>query len=343
MKKSYIGEKALFLGNGIHRTETNKFRSWGELLEKISSIYGIDTDLKNELKPFPLAFEEMISTKVGSNEFQNKLRNLKTKISKILMEDSKKLIDSEIHRGFMQSGIKEIITTNYDYNLELSIRNDFLQNKKEYSINNIESKHSLYRGYRVNDVNVRHIHGELRHNRNIANENNYPEESIMIGFEHYSDYFSKIQNDILGESGRQKESDKKSVLIRIRDNDTGKVWTDLIFTHHLIFAGFSLDFSENHLWWLLIQREELKRKNKFDVIINNEITFCIPLLVYNSSISYKTDNEEEFNKLYKVKLGIQKNKGVTDILKSLNVKIDQIQCENYKEFYLKVINKYSVN
>lgn len=341
-KESYTGEKAFFLGNGIHRTEKNNGISWGTLLQNISSVYGIDTDLENALKPFPLAFEEMLYAKEGRNEFQSKLRNLKTRIADILLEDADRLIDNEIHRGFMQSGIKEIITTNYDYNLETSLMNSFLLNKKEYSINNLESKHSLYRGYKIDQITVRHIHGELKHNRNVVpSDNNYPEESIMIGFEHYSEYFTKIQSVIKGESGKQKESEKKSTLVRLRDNDTTKIWTDLFFTHHLIFAGFSLDFSENHLWWLLIQREELKRKsNKFDVKINNEITFCIPRLP-NGSISYKIHTEEEFDKLYNKKLGMQKNKGITDILKNLKIEINQIDCNSYKEFYMKVIDQYS--
>lgn len=342
IKESYIGEKALFLGNGIHRTENNRVVSWGELLQRISSTYEINTDLNNELKPFPLAFEEMLYAKEGRNEIQSKLKNLKTKISDILIRDAAELIDNEIHKGFMQCGIKEIITTNYDYNLEASIENSFLLKKKEYSINNLESKHSLYRGYKIDQVTVRHIHGELKHNRKVEpTDKNYPEESIMIGFEHYSEYFSKIQNIIKGESGKQKESEKKSILIRLRDDDTNKIWTDLFFTHHLVFAGFSFDFSENHLWWLLIQREELKRKStKFDVSINNEITFCVPRLP-NGSISYNIRTEEEFNKLYKQKLGTQKNKGVTDILNSLKVNINLIECNSYKEFYLKVIETYS--
>lgn len=344
MKDSYTGERAFFLGNGIHRTGHNIGISWGQLLQKISSSYDINTDLKNELKPFPLAFEEMVYAKSGSNDLQNKLKNLKTRISDILLEDAKQLIDNEIHKGFMQSGVKEIITTNYDYNLEASCDTDFLSNKKSYSLNNLESKHSLYRGYNIEGVTVRHIHGELKHNRNIASsEKNYSEESIMIGFEHYSDYFSKVQSIIKGESGKQSETEKKSVLVRIRDNDTIKIWTDFFFTHQLIFAGFSLDFSENHLWWLLIQREELKRKsNHFDVRINNEIIFCIPIFPIES-ILYSINNEEDFNKLYRKKLSMDKNKGVTDILNSLKVVIDPIECDSYRTFYIKVIEKYSVN
>lgn len=344
VKESYKGERALFLGNGIHRTEKNKGISWGQLLAKIAHSYDIQTDLKNDLKPFPLAFEEMLYAKEGRNNIQSKLRNLKTRISEILTKDASKLIDNEIHKGFMQCGIKEIITTNYDYNLEASIIPEFISEKDSYSINNQESKHSLYRGYNIEGVKVRHIHGELKHNRKIIlTDSNYPEESIMIGFEHYSDYFLKIQSVIKGESGKQKEEEKKSLLIRIRDTQTGKMWTDLFFTHQLIIAGFSLDFSENHLWWLLLQREELKREsNNYDVVINNEIIFCIPQLPV-SAIDYQISNEVQFEQLYKKKLGIQKNKGVTDVLASLKINIIRIPCNNYKEFYIKVIERYSEN
>lgn len=342
MIESFKGEKAFFLGNGIHRTGVNTGISWGELLEKIARTFGIYTDLKNDLKPFPLAFEEMLYAKEGRNNLESKLRNLKTRISEILTEDAGGLIDNEIHKGFMQSGIKEIITTNYDYNLETSVIPDFLSGKIKYSLNNLESKNSLYRAYNIDGVSVRHIHGELTHNRNIIpTDSNYAEETIMIGFEHYADYFAKIQSVIKGESGKQSEQEKKSLLIRIRDNQTYKIWTDMFFTHSLVFAGFSLDFSESHLWWLLLYREELKRKsNKYNIQINNEITFCIPKLP-DSAFSYYESGEAAFDKLYKKKLGLQKNKGVADVLSSLGIKIQTIQCNTYKDFYMRVIDQYS--
>lgn len=342
MIQSYTGNRALFVGNGINRTELNHGVSWIDLLQRISDRFGINTDLQNDLKPFPLTFEEMLYTKIGRNDFHNKLKNLKIAISEIFAEDANGLIEGEIHRGIMECGINEIITTNYDYNLELSVMQNFIQEKALYSRNNQESKHSLYRGYNINGITVRHIHGELKHNRNITpTDLSYPEESIMIGFDHYADYFAKIQAVIRGESGKHKDEEKKSLLIRLRDGQTGKLWTDLFFTHKLIFAGFSLDFSENHLWWLLTKREELKREsNKYDVKINNEIIFCIPEMRIEQ-ISYSVASQEQFNILYKKKLNLQKNKGVADVLSSLKVTIERVPCNNYREFYLRVIENYS--
>ncbi len=118
MKESYIGKRALFIGNGINRTEKNNGVSWGDLLRNISDTFDIPTDLTNDLKPFPLAFEEMLYKKDGRNNIQNKLKNLKIRLSEVLEDDANRLIDNEIHQGIMQCGIEEIITTNYDYSLQ---------------------------------------------------------------------------------------------------------------------------------------------------------------------------------------------------------------------------------
>ncbi len=343
MKESYIGKRALFVGNGINRTEKNNGVSWGDLLRNISETYGIKTDLTNDLKPFPLAFEEILYKKDGRNNIQNKLRNLKSRISEVLIDNANRLMDIEIHKGLMQCGIDEIITTNYDYNLQTSIFPDFINKKAEYSINNQESRHSLYRGYKINDVTVRQIHGELKHNRSItSSDSHYFEESIMIGFEHYSEYFAKIQSIIKGESGRRSEEERKSLVIRIRDGQIGKIWTDLFFTHQLIFAGFSLDFSENHLWWLLTKREDLKNSiAKNEVRINNEIIFCVPRVPIDV-IEYTAMTKSDFNKLYKRQLDWQRNKAVADVLSSFRIHINEIPCNSYREFYQRVIDQYSV-
>ncbi len=92
----------------------------GDLLDRLSKKFDIDVDLSNELKPFSLAFEEMIQHRLGRNSFEFKLKNLKTNISKLLLEAGSDF-DFIFHKEIMESGINEIITTNYDYNLELFV------------------------------------------------------------------------------------------------------------------------------------------------------------------------------------------------------------------------------
>lgn len=326
--------KALFIGNGINRISKNAI-SWGDLLDRLSKKFDIDVDLSNELKPFPLAFEEMIHNRLEDNSFESKLRNLKTNIAELLLETADEF-DFTFHKEIMKSGITEIITTNYDYNLELSVNPDFLKEKKELALNRQESKHSLYRGYNLNGIKIRHIHGELLHNRNISDTTrNYPEESIMIGFEHYSEYYHRIQSSIIGTPDKRKYKD--GILSRITNEKETKVWTDLFFTHNIYFIGFNLDFSETHLWWLLMQREEILRNYNFFDRQKNMISFLFPEMPVAKD-EYKNIDEERFNKLHSKKLSLQKDKAITDILKSFRINIIPVKCNSYIEFYEKVVN-----
>lgn len=321
--------KALFIGNGINRVSQNAI-SWGELLDRLSKKFEIDVDLTNDLKPFPLAFEEMIHSRLGDTSFEDKLRNLKSTISNLFLHASDDF-DFRFHKEIMNSGVNEIITTNYDYNLELSVDSGFLQKKRELSLNRQESKHSLYRGYDIKGVRVRHIHGELSHNRRISNTGiNYPEESIMIGFQHYSEYLHRIQSLILG--GPNKRKYIEGILERKTDGKETKVWADLFFTHDIVFIGFTLDFSEAHLWWLLMQREEILRKHSFFGLPENTITFLFPDMPFTAD-EYENMDEERFNKLYRKKLTLQRNKAITDILRSFKINIIPVECQSYTEFY----------
>lgn len=339
-KKSFKGIDALLIGNGINQLETNHRISWAVLLKTLSDKFNSTVDLKNILKPFPLAFEEILFSNYEHGDINTRVRKLKVSISEIFSQQI--LTNTNVHFRFMDCGIKEIMTTNYDYNLETSVNPNFVNEK--HPLNKQEPKHSLYRGYQIGGVIVRHIHGELKHTRKIiSNDGEYPEESIMIGFEHYSSYFKRIQDVIHGESGKHTDNEKKSLLVRIRDldNEIPKIWTDLFFTHRLIIVGFSFNFSENHLWWILLERTRLmSTKNDHDIEIDNEIIFCFPYFK-DIQLDYNISNEARFNEIYELKIGMQVNQGIADILKSLNVSIQPIDCKTYQEYYLKVIEKYS--
>ena len=331
--------KALFIGNGINRVAPTAV-SWGSLLENLSQKFDIDVDLQNDLKPFPLAFEEMLIGKLGNNPY-DALKNMKQHIGHILTEANTDSSQLALHAKIMQCGISEIITTNYDYNLERSIVSDFDSQKKQLALNNQESKHSLYRGYRVDGVTVRHIHGEIEHNRKISSTNNYSEESIMIGFEHYADYGLRIQDLIYGLKDKRRYTNAEGILGRMALQQPAKSWTDLFFTHDVHFVGFTLDFSESHLWWILMQRQEIIKKFSKENHIRNTIVFHYPEMPLQS-LDYACKDESAFNTLYKGRLTQQKNKAVTDILKALNVVINPIKCNSYLEFYDRVLEEVMV-
>ena len=130
MIQSFQNKRALLVGNGVNLLDSNQSFSWGALLQELKDTYGIDVDLDNVFKPFPLAFDEMLHQKPGNNDFKDKIKTLKQRISKS--------IDKQLEgkRGYNEYCNKlallsydDILTTNYDYSLQKSIVPDFMQIK----------------------------------------------------------------------------------------------------------------------------------------------------------------------------------------------------------------------
>ena len=194
-------DKALLIGNGINLLDTDQSVTWGALLEKIKEERDIeDVDLDNDFKPFPLAFEELLHRKEGKSGVLNKTKILKKAIRRIIQEQLQgKPGYNEFHQRIAQCGIKEIFTTNYDYGVENSAGLNFSANKKKYAEDKTERLHSLKRRYRLNDhKRIWHIHGELEDSRNLSDTSSYyHEESIMIGYHHYSSYLVLARKRII--------------------------------------------------------------------------------------------------------------------------------------------------
>lgn len=340
MIDSYQNKKALLIGNGVNLLDSSQSVSWGDLLLEIMDKYNIYVDIENEFKPFPIGFEEMLHLKVGGNTLDSKLKNLKQTIRQII---HRQLKDKEgfnvYHKRIAELGYNDILTTNYDYALEASTQEDFNTQKKKLALNKSEIKFSLKRHYGEfkNTISkIWHIHGELESSRNISNNSrNYPEESIMIGYEHYSAYLELIQENINGKKGR-RIADNQSLISRIKSKTTGSFWTDIFFTHNLDIIGLGLDFSENHLWWVLNRRAMLIRNNDLHnsrdgVKINNSINYYYPDNQDEYSIK-ANDNDALSNLMKKINL-FNKTKAIADVLKSFKVNPKPIKCRSYQDFY----------
>lgn len=335
MVSSCINKKALLIGNGINQLDKKQSVSWGELLNELKSSFNIDVDLDNEFKPFPLGFDEMLHRKGASNNFDDQLKNLKISI--------KKNIDSQLdgkpgyndyHKRIMVMDYDDILTTNYDYGLEKSFVPNFFEFKRELAQNKQEIKFSLKRHYKL-DCNIWHIHGELSDSRNLSEGSKYyNEESIMIGYEHYTSYLEKIQENFKGKSGI-REIENQGLLTRIKNNNLGVFWTDIFFTHNLDIIGQGLDFSENHLWWIINQRANLIRKynEKHGILVDNTIRYFYPIIENNNVASADITIEESVKKNNSNK----KSKAVAELLIAFKVDTFEIRCNSYEEFYDKFI------
>jgi len=266
MKKSSIGQKAILLGNGINYLSADSI-GWGDILENLKNspeINQINTeiqkvDLKNPLKPFPLAYEEILNLLSQDTTIDIDRLLKQSIVSNISNQLIKKKGFNKYHTDILNTKIKHILTTNYDYGLELSKIENFQNEKKEYSINNFEIKKNNHRGYILpSDQYIWHIHGELSDNRShTKSPNEYAEQSILIGNEYYGISIKNIEQYI---SGKEKSKHAKSLVKRISNNDPVSSWIDLFFTHDIYFIGLGLDFVEQDIWWLLNYRANVKKR-----------------------------------------------------------------------------------
>lgn len=344
MINSFQNKNALLVGNGINQLDSSQSVSWGVLLNELKEYYGIDVDLDNEFKPFPLGFEELHHNKKGGSSLEKKLKNLKTTIREIIDEQLRgKRGFNEFHRRIMDLEYDDVMTTNYGYGLQKSAYPNFLNEKRKLALNKIEIKFSLKRKYKLPNIDslIWHIHGELKSSRNITvKSKNYTEKSIMIGYEHYSAYLEKIQENINGKRGK-RVSENQSIISRLKTNRNEDFWTDLFFTHNVDIVGFGLDFSENHIWWLLNKRASYIRSNSInpstdDVIINNQINYYYPILDNEGMIDVNQDLT--INEIIKKKNSINKSKAIADVLRSFKVIPKPIKSVSYADFYNKFID-----
>lgn len=341
MIESFQNKKAMLIGNGLNRLDSSQSFSWGDLLQKLKDIYNIDVDLDNFFKPFPLAFDEMQHIKSGSNSLSSKLKVLKQSIkSEIEIQLDGKRGFNDYHQKLTSLDYDDILTTNYDYSLEKSIEPNFIIRKRKFAQNKQELKFSLKRCYKFNSkTKFWHIHGELFDSRNHSSvSKSYPEESIMIGYEHYAHYLEKIQENVKGKSGTQK-TDNQSLTVRIRDIKPSIFWTDILFTHNVDIIGQAIDFSENHLWWLFNYRANLIREgiSKNEVQIDNRIRFFYAKINGDNLIDL---NRLTIDEILWRKNSAQKSKAIGEVLKAFRIEPIGIECNTHKEFYDKLINNY---
>lgn len=233
------GNNALLLGNGINNFMPN-FR-WDLLLRKLDSKINLDE------KPYTLAFEEIVLNKLARTNNTKSYKEILKGIKDIIAEHCSKIEPNIYHKKLRNLNANSFLTTNYDYAIEKTLDENF-------DITNVTSatkdfKYSLNRYHIVNNRNVWHIHGEIENGYKKDNVNQYASASIMIGHEHYGDYYRRIHQYL-----RPFSTDEKTIEKYIKNPS----WVKLFFTHNLHIAGLSLDSSEFHLWWILAYRARLK-------------------------------------------------------------------------------------
>jgi hypothetical protein len=229
---------SLLIGNGINRV-TNKDASWERVLNAMVPGNRTGAALEHmKHKPFALVYEEILLSRMSGNKPKNE-QIIKETIAGAIG----KLQHNDLHRRVMSSGIRHVITTNYDYSFEDASR---LSNKRSNVMR--ENKYSVFRRRALGNTFVWHIHGEVD-----------APNTITLGYDQYSGYLQKLR----GYATADRESTSGSPFkAGITDFDAvdGTVysWLDVFLRDDIHIVGLGLDYTEIDLWWALTHKARKK-------------------------------------------------------------------------------------
>lgn len=288
-------EHTLFFGNGINRLSENHI-TWNDLLDRIKGI----NKFENGQLPNTMVYERIFLEKqtVDSNEKKDELE-IKNVIAKGLREQEPNKVLTEL----ASLPIEHYLTTNYDYAFEkaLGIPSEKYSTEDIYSLR----RKRIYKSENYTKF-LWNIHGEIDNPK-----------SIMLGLDHYCGSVSKIDMYVKGKysyMANGKNFTINSMIDKLRNNCFCHTsWVDLFFSTNVHILGFSLDYSETDIWWLLNKRARFSSEEK----INNKVYF------YTRDIC----NEKK------------------ELLKAFNVEvviIDKIS-DSFEDMYLAAINKIKIS
>ncbi len=235
-------ENCLLIGNGLNRCCGGI--SWEDLLEQIAKRYFVSSDTVNSNV---LAFEQLKCT-VMSRNFNVSSEDFAFEILKNLDTlDYLSVID--LYKPFLDLPVKNILTTNFDYSIERTLKKDYEYEK--YTKNVVmpqETKCSKIRHTKIDDKNIFHIHGELG-----------KKTTVCMGNIHYATNLISIMNSILD---YDKKTDTYNIKNSVINNDELLSWAQFFFTCNVYIIGLGLYECDIDLWWLISYRKQLIQEGR---------------------------------------------------------------------------------
>jgi len=236
-------KNSVLFGNGLNRISA-KSVSWNELLGKIKEGNEFEDKTLPNTMIYERIFMERHQSTVGERADE---MDIKKKISEAMKEQG----SNEVFDKLASLKFSDYMTTNYDYAFTKSLGVEAIRHS-------IEDIYSLRRRreYKTasESINVWHIHGEIDHPK-----------SIMLGLDHYCGSVSKLDAYVKGRYKYKKEKRRTAVVSmknKLENNDfCNTSWVDLFFSTNVHIVGFSLDYSEMDIWWVLNKRARILAGN----------------------------------------------------------------------------------
>ncbi len=279
----------IFFGNGLNRI-SEKSVSWDNLLNKLKA----DKKFTNDNLPNTMVYERIFMEKHISGISQKTDELI---IKESIAEAMKAQGSNELFELLAKMDFDNYLTTNYDYAFESALGENAnkLSTEDIYSLRR-KREYQTSKGSKI----LWNIHGEICHPK-----------SIMLGLDHYCGSVSKIDSYVKGKYKYSEKGEPKTVssmVEKLKSNQFCDIsWVDLFFSSNVHIIGFSLDYSETDIWWLL----------------NKRARFVIDGLVDNKVYFYTNDSDGE-------KHGLLKSFGV-------DVIVTKVIHDNYKNMYKSAI------
>jgi len=289
-------ENVLFIGNGINRISNNL--SWNDLLIELQQedLQGLNVKpepLPNSL-PSTLKYEfillsSYIRRKFNINDEKENDRQLKLKES--IAQKMGNFIGNEIYNRLVDIPSVQFITTNYDHVLDKTLMD---KGFKPTDRNSSETLYNIrrFRSYEKENslTKIFPIHGDID-----------APKSITIDYNHYCGTVAKIDSYLKGSYEWEKEMKTDSIEKRIQNNDQQIYsWIDHFFFSDIHIMGFSLEWVEIELWWLLDKRRRYQRTG---LNIDNRIIFYFTRSL--NQINANNNSEDYAKYMMLEKLGVQ--------------------------------------
>ena len=260
-------KETILFGNGINRLSKSN-PSWGVLLNDLKGEH----QFKDNTLPNTMIYERIILDRpnlrmeILEDEFK-----VKAKIS-----ESMNLTETQpIYHALYSLNATNYLTTNYDNSFINTIQNEY-NNQIRVEDLSTEGVYSLRREKRVYTTRKEYkslwqIHGEIKR-----------PASIMLGLDHYCGSIGKVDSFIKGSYEYRKDGKsirEESISKKLNSKSFTKTsWVELFFNSNIHILGFTLDYSETDLWWIINKRARLLKDERVYQRINNKIEFyCIEI------------------------------------------------------------------
>jgi hypothetical protein len=239
-----MNRQVLFIGNGPNRAVTDE-HGWSTVLTRLAIETGQATVAQgSQSRPFTLMYEELAMGKAKCGEDEKDLKRLVAEWMTILSHNV-------VHERLMDLDVQDVLTTNYDYCLERATEAPVCSADKHS-----ESRYSLFRCRETQRKRVWHLHGEIE-----------KPATIMLGHDQYVGYLHKARNYLTTLEARSRSSkyDYRSPVLHgqydFENNSDGYSWLDVFLRDDVHIAGFSCDYSEIAMWWLIGYKERLRMRD----------------------------------------------------------------------------------